>query len=82
MNIFELYNECTILLLSYLLIPLSDHTTGVEAREIIGWAMTAITLVCVCSNYVNLLCALSYIIFTLIRGVVIKMLAKCKKASL
>ena len=52
---YEVYNEVTVLILSYLQIPLLDIVTNVEIRYAIGWLMVALTLTNIVVNFGSLL---------------------------
>ena len=54
-NIFEFYNEVSLLIVAYLLVPLAAYDINSDTQYNIGWAITIITLTNLGANYVNLL---------------------------
>eukprot|EP00347_Sterkiella_histriomuscorum_P008821 403343619 len=70
--IFEIYNEFTLLTISYFLIVYIDIVNDAELRYSIGWYVVIITLLNIFVNWMNL-------VVTLIIGLVQKAREKCKK---
>ena len=61
-NLFEFFNEITLLVQSYLLVPLALGVDS-DTEQRIGWAMILITLINVGVNYISLLCSVIYSLY-------------------
>ncbi|CDW90296.1 UNKNOWN [Stylonychia lemnae] len=73
-NIFEFYNEISLLVIGYFLLPLSTLELTPQFRENTGWAIIAICMTNLTVNYMSLV----FSIFTAVYGMIKKFKSKCK----
>ena len=52
---FEVYNEITVLMISYLQIPLVENVTDTNVKNGIGWAIVIMVLVNITVNFISLM---------------------------
>ena len=68
---FEIYNEASILIISYLLIPFAlNSIEDPEFKFQIGWVIIGVISMNIIANWVNLIC-------TVVHGIYIGLKKKC-----
>eukprot|EP00347_Sterkiella_histriomuscorum_P005622 403355892 len=55
MNNFEIYNECSLLMVSYFLLPLTVGTISSDVKYNVGWVIIFISMTNLLANYISLL---------------------------
>ena len=72
-NIFEIYNELTILVISLLLFPFSDcFDLDAELRFNIGWFIDILTVLLIVINLLNVLIQMIISVFQTIKALILK----------
>jgi hypothetical protein len=77
---FEIYNEATILLVSYGLLSCCDSIKSDVARYNLGWALTGLILLNVVINFLNVLVKTGQKVWQVLKKLCLK-LRKAKKGA-
>ncbi len=69
-NLFEFYNEITLLTIAYTLVPLSSSNLTMDAKYDVGWLIIGITLGNLGANYASMIISMGIGIYAILKSVV------------
>ena len=69
-NLFEFYNEITLLTIAYTLVPLSSSNLTMDAKYDVGWLIIGVTLTNLGANYASMIISMAIGIYAILKNVV------------
>ena len=69
-NMFEFYNEISLLTIAYTLAPLSNSNLTMDAKYNVGWLIIGVTLVNLGANYASMIISMGIGIYAILKSVV------------
>ena len=81
-NMFEFYNEISLLTIAYTLVPLTNSNLTMDAKYDVGWLIIGVTLGNLGANYTSMIVSMVIGIWGIIKKVVAKIKAKFAKKPL